>query len=99
MGPAHSIQGDDLNQGWVTGAGESEHEIQAHSESNHLLFCIFEKTGILSVGNLISIRKTDQPRQKSSLGVIDELIVARQSNKISFGVSIWLNVIMRCFII
>ncbi len=88
MGPAHSIQDSDSSQGWASGSSESEYEILARSESDRLLFCIFEKPGAISVGNLISIRKVDQPRQKSSLGVVDELIVAKQSNKISFGVSL-----------
>ncbi len=88
MGPAHSLQNADSSQGWASGSNESEHEILARSESDRLLFCVFEKPGLISVGNLISIRKVDQPRQKSSLGVVDELIVAKQSNKISFGVTL-----------
>ncbi len=88
MEPAHSVQGLDTDQGWGTGRKETEHELLAHSESDRLLFCVFEKTGVLSVGNLISCRKVDQPSQKCSLGIVNELIVTKQSNKIRFGINI-----------
>lgn len=85
MAPAHSLQYVDSPR---SRTGENEHEFLVHSESDRLLFCTFDKTGILSVGNLISFRKADQPMHKRSLGVINELIVAKQSGKISFGVSL-----------
>jgi cyclic-di-GMP-binding protein len=88
MGPAHSIQGDESQQGWSSGRNETEHEILAHSESDRLLFCVFEKTGVLSVGNIISCRKIDQPLQKCALGVVNELIVTKQNNKICFGIQL-----------
>ena len=52
-----------------------------------MLFCIFNNIGVLSVGNLISIRKADEPMHKRALGVVNELIVAKQYNKISFGIN------------
>ena len=67
---------------------ENEQEILVHSESDRLLFCSFNKVGILSVGNLVSFRKADPSEQKRSLAIINELIVAKQGNKISFGVSL-----------
>ncbi len=71
--------------------GDAEQELVAHSESDRLLYCTFEKAGMLSVGNLISFRKADQPAQKRCLAVVNELIVAKQSGKISFGVSLLTN--------
>lgn len=85
MAPAHSLQS---SQSKNIG-NEAEQEILVHSESDRLLFCVFNKTGILSVGHLISFRKADQPPgQKRSLAVVNELIVAKQSGKISFGVKL-----------
>lgn len=81
---AHGLKSSELSQD----NSEVAQEILVHSESDRLLFCVFNKTGILSVGNLVSFRKVDQPAQKRSLGVVNELIVAKQSGKISFGVSL-----------
>ncbi len=69
----------------------NEQEILVHSESDRLLYCIFDKPGVLSVGNLISFRKADQSKQKRCLAVINEMIVAKQSGKISFGVNLLTN--------
>jgi cyclic-di-GMP-binding protein len=81
---AHSLQ----NQGSSQSQIDPEQEMLVHSESDRLLFCVFSKTGILSVGNLVSFRKADQSDQKRSLAVVNELIVTKQSGKISFGVSL-----------
>jgi cyclic-di-GMP-binding protein len=86
MAPAHSIQSSELTQNNNIGNDETEQEMLVHSESDRLLYCVFNKTGVLSVGHLISFRKADQPRQKRSLAIVNELIVAKQSGKISFGV-------------
>jgi cyclic-di-GMP-binding protein len=85
MGPAHQLQSPDLAKIRNIGNPESNHEILVHTESDRLLFAVFKSTGVLLVGNLISFRKANQPEQKRSLGVINELIVAKQSGKISFG--------------
>lgn len=70
---------------------DADQEMLVHSESDRLLYCVFEKSGVLSVGNLISFRKADQPMHKRSLAVINELIVAKQNGKISFGVNFLTN--------
>ncbi|MEQ1545381.1 hypothetical protein [Methyloglobulus sp.] len=88
MAPAHSLQRSNLTQNKNVGDSEAEQEILVHSESDRLLYCVFGKTGVLSVGHLISFRKSDKPGQKRSLGVVNELIVAKQSNKISFGITL-----------
>ncbi|MGZ8190858.1 MAG: hypothetical protein ACXWTS_06470 [Methylococcaceae bacterium] len=66
-------------------SNEENLEFPAQSESDRLLSAIFDKTGVLSVGSLVSFRKTDQPEHKRSLGVVDKLIVTNQSGKINFG--------------
>jgi hypothetical protein len=88
LAPAHSLRNSDTPSNNTGDNSEPEQEMLVHSESDRLLFCVFNKTGILSVGNLISFRKADQPRHKRSLAVINELIVAKQNNKISFGVNL-----------
>lgn len=88
MHPAHSLQNSrsDQNRNWIE--GDNDQEFLVHSESDRLLFCIFNKPGLLSVGNLVSFRRADQPGSKRWLAIINELIVARQSSKISFGVNL-----------
>jgi cyclic-di-GMP-binding protein len=88
IAPAHSLQSSGSTQGSSLGNRENDQEILVHSESDRLLFCVFSNTGILSVGNLISFRRADQPGSKRSLAVVNELIVAKQSSKISFGVTL-----------
>ena len=88
MASAHSYQ----NQQAVADKNtDIEPEFLVHSESDRLLFCTFDKPGALTVGNLVSFRKADQPIHKRSLAVVNELIVAKQSGKISFGLSVLTN--------
>ncbi|CAG1020527.1 Cyclic-di-GMP receptor FimW [Patescibacteria group bacterium] len=63
-------------------------EFLVQSESERLLSCVFNQTGVLSVGSLVSFRKTDMPEHERLLGVIDKVIVARQTGKIIFGVKL-----------
>lgn len=88
IAPAHGLQYNSTGQDKQWTGTENEQELLAHSESDRLLFCVFEKTGILSVGNLISYRGANQPNSKRSLAVVNELIVAKQSGKISFGLNL-----------
>jgi hypothetical protein len=60
-------------------------EFLVQSESERLLSCVFTQTGVLSVGSLVSFRKTDMPEHSRLLGVVDKVIVAKQSGKIIFG--------------
>lgn len=63
-------------------------EYLVQSESDKSLSCVFTQTGILSVGSLVSFRKTDMPEHTRLLGVVDKLIVAKQSGKIIFGMKL-----------
>jgi cyclic-di-GMP-binding protein len=87
MTPAHSLQKLESAQNNSISPELSDQETLAHSESEKMLFCIFNNIGVLSVGNLISIRKADEPMHKRALGIVNELIVAKQYNKISFGIN------------
>jgi hypothetical protein len=60
-------------------------EFLVQSESDKLLSSVFTQIGLLSVGSLVSFRKTDMPEYSRLLGVIDKVIVAKQSGKIIFG--------------
>jgi len=64
---------------------KSDLEFLVQSESERLLSCVFTQTGVLSVGSLVSFRKTDTPEHSRLLGVVDKVIVAKQSGKIIFG--------------
>lgn len=91
MSSSHNLQATDSNPNINDGNGMSSQEILARSESDRLLFSVFNKTGVLTVGNVISFRRADQPKQKRSLAVINELIVTKQNNKIAFGVRLLTN--------
>lgn len=62
-----------------------ELEFLVQSASDRLLSCIFKGTDILSVGSLVSFRKTDAPEHKRSLGIVNKVVVEKQGGKISFG--------------
>ena len=64
---------------------KTELEFLVQSESERLLSCVFTQTGVLSVGSLVSFRKTDMPEYSRLLGVVDKVIVAKQNGKIIFG--------------
>jgi len=56
--------------------------------SERLLSCNFNKTGALSVGSLVSFRKTDIAEHRRSLGIVSKLVVEKQSGKISVGLQL-----------
>jgi hypothetical protein len=67
---------------------EDDLELLAQSVSSQLLSCVFKKTGVLSVGSLISFRKADAPTNKRALGIVDQLVVDKEPGKLSFGVQL-----------
>ncbi len=69
-------------------ATESQMEILAESKSDSLLSCQFDQPGVLSVGSLISIRKTERGDEQRAIGIVNKIIVNKQSPKIHFGVQI-----------
>jgi len=69
-------------------AGGKDLEILVQSASDRLLSGVFEKTGVLSVGSLVSFRKTGSPEHKRSLGIVNKVIVDKQSGRINFGMQL-----------
>jgi cyclic-di-GMP-binding protein len=78
----------DLQDTLIDSDDKKELEFLVQSESDRSLSCAFTQTGILSVGSLVSFRKTDVPEYSRLLGVVDKVIVARQSGKIIFGMQL-----------
>lgn len=68
--------------------GEKDLEFLVQSASDRLLSGVFKKTGVLSVGSLVSFRKTDSPEHKRSLGIVNKVVVDKQSGKINFGLQL-----------
>ena len=62
-------------------------EFLAQSTSDKLLSCVFKNTGVLSVGSLISFRKTELPAHQRCLGVVDKVEVEK-NGKICFGMQL-----------
>ena len=63
-------------------------EILTETYSDRALFCGFEKEGVLSIGSLVSFRKTDVPPQQRSLGVVCKIQLPKQDNKLIFEVTV-----------
>ncbi|MDP3878155.1 MAG: hypothetical protein Q8Q50_14355 [Methylobacter sp.] len=72
----------------IGSAGDKDLEFSVQSASERLLSGVFEQTGVLSVGSLVSFRKSDSPEHKRSLGIVNKVIVDRQSGRINFGMQL-----------
>jgi len=75
-------------QNGLGAGGEKNQEFLVQSASDRLLSGVFQKTGVLSVGSLVSFRKTDSPEHKRSLGIVNKVIVDKQSGKVNFGMQL-----------
>lgn len=75
-------------QSAVESAAEKDMEFLVQSASDRFLSGIFNKTGVLSVGSLVSFRRTDSPEHKRSLGIVNKVIVDKQSGRINFGMQL-----------
>lgn len=62
-------------------------EYRAESASETALSCKFEKTGVLSIGSMVSFRKVDMPVNKRSLGVVNKLVVSKKDGTINFEIT------------
>ncbi|MCF7987059.1 MAG: hypothetical protein K9L60_05770 [Methylovulum sp.] len=71
----------------LTANNDEQLEYLAHSASNRMLSCVFNKTDVLSVGSLVSFRRIDAPEHKRFLGIVDLLVVEKEEGGISFGVN------------
>ncbi len=70
---------------------ENDQEFLVQSQSERMLSCVFKKTGVLSVGSMVSFRKTDKVENYRLIGIVDKLEVSKQSNKINFGIHLLTN--------
>ncbi len=59
-------------------------EIKAETYSERSLSCQFDYTGALSIGSLVSCRKTDAGKQSRLLGIVTKLKLSKQDNKLIF---------------
>lgn len=63
-------------------------EMRAETYSDRALICTFEKEGVLSIGSLVSFRKTDDLPHQRSLGVVCKILLPKQDNKLIFEISL-----------
>lgn len=63
-------------------------EILAQTYSDRALTCTFDKEGVLSIGSLVSFRKTDDLPHQRSLGVVCKILLPKQDNKLIFELSL-----------
>jgi len=65
-----------------------EQEILTETHSDRALYCSFEHDGVLSIGSLVSFRKTDVLPHQRSLGVVCKIQFPKQDNKLIFEVTV-----------
>jgi hypothetical protein len=63
-------------------------EVLADTDSDRALYCHFDKEGLLSIGSLVSFRKTDALPHQRCLGVVCKILLPKQDNKLIFEVTI-----------
>jgi hypothetical protein len=78
----------ELQKNALEAVGEKDLEFHVQSASDRLLSGVFDKTGVLSVGSLVSFRKADSPEHKRSLGIVNKVVVDKQSGRINFGMQL-----------
>ena len=68
--------------------GTEDAEILVQSASKKQLSGAFSKTGVLSVGSLVSFRKIDVPEHKRFIGIVNTLTADKDETKLSFGIQL-----------
>ena len=63
---------------------ESETEYLTQSSSDRSLCCHFDKLGALSIGSMVSFRKTNLPEHKRSLGIVNKINMSKSDDKVIF---------------
>ncbi len=63
---------------------DSTFEILAESFSERELSCEFEKEGVLSIGSMVSFRKTNEQESKRFLGIVKKITMPKQDGHIIF---------------
>ena len=69
----------------------TEFEFLGESASDRSMACRFGKSGMISIGSLISFRKKDSPASRRSLGVVNKITSVKVDGKIGFEVQILCN--------
>lgn len=88
LASTYDLQNSLIPQNLLHTDSEIDQEFLVQSESDRLLSCVFKKTGVLSVGSMVSFRKTDKPETSRLIGIVDKLEVTKQNNKINFGIEL-----------
>lgn len=81
LSPIYELLSDALPQ-----EAEACAEIPAQTASESLLSSRFEQAGILSLGRLIGIRKTDRRDNSLVLGIVNQILIEKKTNNLVFGV-------------
>jgi len=68
-------------------SSKSSLESLAESFSDRELSCKFRSEGVLSIGSLVSFRKTKEPEAKRILGVVKKITIPKQGKNIIFELS------------
>lgn len=63
-------------------------EVLAETYSEQALYCGFETEGVLSIGSLVSFRKTDTLPHQRTLGVVCKIQLPKQDDKLIFEISV-----------
>jgi len=68
-------------------AVDAKLQYRAVSASETALSCKFDKFGVLSIGSMVSFRKTNMPEHKRSLGVVTKLVVTKSDGTVNFEIA------------
>lgn len=66
----------------------AELEVLTETDSDRSLYCSFHNEGVLSIGSLVSFRKTDALPHQRCLGVVCKILLPKQDNKLIFEVTV-----------
>jgi cyclic-di-GMP-binding protein len=68
----------------LTPIADSSIEYLAESSSDRTLACKFQQHGVLSIGSLVSYRKSETPKHLRSLAVVKKISIAKSDAKLNF---------------
>ncbi|MGR8931081.1 MAG: hypothetical protein ACU836_10600 [Gammaproteobacteria bacterium] len=77
----HELLNPDLTE-------KGDQEMMTETYSDRALYCDFEKEGVLSIGSLVSFRRTDALPHQRALGVVCKIQFPKQDNKLIFEVTV-----------
>jgi hypothetical protein len=69
-------------------ASPADLELLTETDSDRALYCSFEKEGVLSIGSMVSFRKTDALLHQRCLGVVCKILLPKQDNKLIFEITV-----------